>query len=418
MATASVGDVIGGKYKLVREIARGGMGWVFEAVHVHTERVVAIKCLPPNAGKGESELAARLTREAKALGRVRHPGVVDVVDGGICPKIGPFIAMEMLEGRPLDGILATRRRLSVADSIGVVSALASALGAAHRAGIIHRDVKPSNVFVARTNDGERIKLIDFGIARISMDEREARITRAGDLLGTLDYMAPEQLSSIERSDERSDQYSLAVLAYECITGELPHLAARLLPTTYAPEAIRKKLDAPPRVSAAIARAMHPDQSHRFESIEEFANELVSPSGERAPAPHLLAPLPHRSPHASATMPKIEMRRRHVRSAYVTPCRIVRDDGSYLDGRSEDISEGGMLVLVEHLGSQPIKTEGEDVVVKFALPTGGRVIQQRARIRWIKDARGRAAIGVEFQAPEPASVASIATYVKLIGSVAA
>lgn len=399
MADIALGQTIFAKYVVEREIARGGMGLVFHARHVTTGRDVALKCLETDR---TGSAATRLVREARALGCIRHPNVVEIYDAGVCPVAGPYIAMEMIDGRPLGGLLTAKRRLPLADTLTIIRSVAKGLSAAHRARIVHRDVKPDNILVTQNAEGTRVRLIDFGIARFQNESSRGRITHGGDLLGTLDYMAPEQLASIERADARSDQYSLAVVMHECLTGELPRMASRLMECTYDPSALFSRIDAPASIVEALARAMHPDTDKRFEDIDAFSAALEVRDGSVSEKP---------SSPAAATGAS---RRRFPRAPYVTPCRIHRPDGSHIDGRTEDISEGGLLVLIDRPTATPVQAGGEDARVIFSPPLGGGVVKLPAHLRWSRDARGRAAVGLEFIGLDARSRSAISTYVALMG----
>lgn len=399
MSTIALGQTIFAKYVVEREIARGGMGLVYQAKHVTTGRDVALKCLEMD----RSGLAAtRLIREARALGSIRHPNVVEIYDAGVCPVAGPYIAMEMVEGRPLGGLLTAKRRLSLRETLVIVRAVARGLSASHRARIVHRDVKPDNVLVSSTPEGLRVRLIDFGVARFQNESSRGRITHGGDLLGTLDYMAPEQLASIERADARSDQYSLAVMMHECLTGELPRIASRLMECTYDKAALFGRVNAPAAITEALGRAMHPVAEKRFEDIDAFEEAIDVPLTD---------------PPADATREAAADglgRRRFARAPYVTPCRIHRSDGTHIDGRTEDISAGGLLVLIDRPLATPVHQTGEDVRVHFSPPLGGGLLKLPAHLRWSRDARGRAAVGLEFKAIEVRLRNSISEYVDLMG----
>ena len=176
-----------------REIARGGAGAVFEAEHLYTSRPVAIKLLIAEQAE-TSESRQRLLLEARALSVARHPGIVLGLDAGETEDGTPYLVMELLEGRTLEGILAVRRRIGVADAVYIGMQLCDALAAAHERGILHRDIKPSNVFISRSESGREVtKIFDFGIARLPQQNpkdhptgrgaRHARIHGAGAALG-------------------------------------------------------------------------------------------------------------------------------------------------------------------------------------------------------------------------------------------
>jgi len=422
------GDIIGDRYSLTREIARGGMGVVFEAQHQLTGRTVALKFAPWDAAQRHLG-HRRLLQEASILGSVRHAGIVEVFDAGTCAVVGPFIAMEMLEGRTLDGILTARRTLRCMEALQVAKNVGEALAHAHRRGIVHRDVKPSNIFVMKTpGGGEAIRLIDFGIAgRVDAppnSDSANRITRAGDMLGTLDYLSPEQLAHADIVDPRADQYALATVMYECIAGYVPPICDRLAGPANMVDLRKLAEGVPDHVVTAIWKAMMPKPEDRFVDIDAFLKSLLR--GEQALGVSILSgpsagtsvtpaakPLSGKPPAQEAPT-----RRRFERAPYTAPCRIVRNDGTHIDGRSEDISIGGLLVVVQGLqptSLDPAKVALEKVKVRFALPTTGVVATVGGTIRWVKDGRGRAALGIEFDSLAPEIRASIATYVRLLGT---
>jgi serine/threonine protein kinase len=407
------GSTIADRFRLVREIARGGMGVVFEARHVITQRVVALKFVPHDTS--DQRLASqRIEQEARALGACRHPSIVDVVDAGIAREIGAYLAMEMLEGRTLDGILAARKTLLASEAFRVAGAIGAALSHAHGKGVVHRDVKPSNIFVARD---ESIKLIDFGIAGSVKPDHVAppsgRITRGGDMLGTLDYVPPEQLSAPDVVNPRSDQYALATTLLECLTGGLPSLTDRLAGAARLPRLSEIVPDLPREASDAIVRAMSPIPANRFESIDAFLAALFQ--GGAAPGPEVSLLRRVSNPKTPAAVQDVATRRKHARAPYITPCRVVRSDGSTIDGRSEDISEGGILIVLPVNYRGATASGSEQIQARFALPTTVVVATVSGTVRWLKDGQGRAALGVMFDEPGEVVRKSIATYVRLVGT---
>lgn len=422
------GDVVAGRYILIREIARGGMGVVFEARHAFTKRTLALKFVPTDVVQQELG-RKRLEQEARSLGLVRHPGVVEIWDAGLSPEVGPYIAMEFLEGRTLDGILGARRVLSVPETLLVARSVGQALAHAHARGVVHRDVKPSNIFLVRGPDGhEQLKLIDFGIAGHISDDAapsSSRITKAGDMLGTLDYLAPEQLARPELVDPRSDQCSLATVLFECLAGAVPPISERLGGPGRLPNLSQQQPQIPARVSAAICRAMSAKVTDRFPNVEAFLAALQDDGAPPeivttgllpgvAPPPATAAAAPVVPPQGA---PNAVSRRRYERAPYITPCRVLCEDGSNIDGRSEDISEGGLLLILPHYMKNRAEAQSgrtETVKIRFSLPTTGAIATVSGTVRWLKDGSGRAALGIEFDAPSDEVRSSIATYVRLVG----
>jgi serine/threonine-protein kinase len=411
-----VGDVLDGRYELLRDLGRGAAGAVFEARHAFTGRFVAVKILLPHIRREEQdEMRERLRREAQMLASIRHPGVVEVLDGGLTVAGVAYIVLEMLEGRTLEGLLASRTRLSTTDTVGVALQLCDALQAVHRAGVVHRDVKPGNVIVLRDAAGaERVKLLDFGIAKMQEAELDAKLTGAGMVLGTPQYMAPERMLGQGEDDARTDVYSLGVTMFECLSGATPHSGSYpeivLQVAGMAPPPSLRSVapDVPEALAQVVARAIAKSRALRFAGVGDlaFAIEQAMPGAARATT--LLGPA-RRSVTLRDESPQ---RRRSPRTPYNTPVRLLLENG-VLDGRSEDISEGGLLVL-----SEATCAPGQRVALRFALPMEGKVVSVEVDVRWVRaaggvDAQGLRAIGLEFvDLPTPVR-ASIARYVELM-----
>ena len=212
------GDCVAEKYRLIRLLDVGGMGAVWVAHHLALDVHVAVKFILPDSGSPEA--AARLLQEAQAAARVRHPAIVRVFDVGRTPDDEAYLAMELLEGEALAGALCREQRLEPGAAIRVLLPIAEALDALHRRGIIHRDVKPENIFLARDDAGYwQPKLIDFGLARSTAPDAR-RITATGAVMGTPVYMSRERLLG-EDVDFQEDVWALSVVLYRAITGELP-----------------------------------------------------------------------------------------------------------------------------------------------------------------------------------------------------
>lgn len=217
-----IGAVLDGKYRLLRAIGSGGMGTVFEAENLALKRLVAVKVVT----KPDSEEALqRLAREASILSSIQHPNICDVYDIGALPNGGPYLVLERLVGSTLDERMRASRGMPVGDIVEIFVQVLSGLQAAHAAQILHRDIKPQNVFlVDRMGCGPLVKLVDFGLARdLSASPGARRLTKPGRLCGTLQYMSPEQLRG-EALDQRSDLFSVAVMLYETLTGRHPFAA--------------------------------------------------------------------------------------------------------------------------------------------------------------------------------------------------
>jgi serine/threonine protein kinase len=414
-----IGDILDGRYELRSDLGRGASGLVFEARHRFTDRRVALKVLAPDVPRGQLiELRARLQREARALSAARHPGIVEVLDGGVTDDGTPYLVMEKLEGRSLEGLLAARGRITPEETVTLTIQLCEALAVAHRAGVVHRDLKPDHIFVVREPDGlERVKIVDFGIAQVRRTTDD-RLTGIGALIGTPAYMAPEQLLALQDVDCRVDIYALGVSMFECLTGRVPYEGnyQRVLLKACSPD---EQADTRPLLEAAgeelagiVTRAFAREPGARFATVVELATALHA-ARPTAPARTLFLGPPPLPLFAPAKPSAASQRRRTPRAPYVTPVHIALTAGS-VEGRTEDVSEGGLLVITR----QPCEAN-QRATVRFALPIEGRVVSSAVQLRWVRAARpedpeGPRAIGAEF-VEAPAEVrASIARYVELMG----
>jgi serine/threonine protein kinase len=272
--------VIAGRYRVVRLIAQGGMGAVYEVEHTHTGQHHALKVLlvrenvPP-------ELIARFKREARASANIKSEHVVRVTDADVAPELGgaPFLVMELLEGQDLE-TLASASRPEPAVVVDWLRQIASALDKAHRLGIVHRDIKPENLFLARMPD-ERpaiVKVLDFGI--VKMTEEATGITASGEVLGTPQYMAPEQATASARITPATDRYSLGLVAYRLLAGEsyfqgeMMNILAQLLHDRMRPPSLRHP-ELGKAFDAWFARACHREPEARFSSAGEQIEALAA-----------------------------------------------------------------------------------------------------------------------------------------------
>ncbi len=265
------------RYRLTRLLAEGGMGSVFTAFDERLSREVAIKVVRGERF-GDDQYRLRFEREARALARIKHPGVIEVYDTGDVPEGGAFLVMERLFGLDLDAAIRERGRGSPHEVALVVRQASAALAAAHRAGIVHRDVKPANVYLCETASPFHVKVLDFGLAKTMA--AEDGLTRTGVMLGTPKYMSPEQIRGLE-VDPRSDLYSLAVVCFEALTGvtvvksdDLALICVEVLRDTPPPPS-RLRPELGPDVDEAFRRALQKDRSLREPDIEAWASRLAS-----------------------------------------------------------------------------------------------------------------------------------------------
>lgn len=277
-----VGDVLGGKYKLVELIGKGGMGQVFKAQHESIGRVVAIKCLfRENAQNGEA--IARFFREARTAASIGHPSIIGVHDIGEDDEGIPYLIMDYLDGENLRQHLERVQEVEIPLATYVVAQALSALAACHDKGIIHRDIKPDNIFLvdeAQALPG--IRLLDFGISKVKRPEvpGEDKLTRTGAVVGTVPYMSPEQIDAKPDVDNLTDLYAMGVVLYESVTGHLPFdakglsgLIGQICFDPY-PSPRERRSDVPVELEALILRAMSRDRSERYPHAQEMLNDLL------------------------------------------------------------------------------------------------------------------------------------------------
>lgn len=276
--------VVADRYGLVQQIGHGAMGFIWEAIDRHLQRRVAVKVMTQDH-MASSMARVRFEREAKAIAQLRNPHVVQIYDYGI-DEGTPYIVMELLEGEDLDSRLEREKQMPLGVLASVVKQAALGLAAAHAKGIVHRDFKPANIFVAQTDAGEVVKILDFGVVAmlsepdIDTEDESLGQTAAGTIVGTPLYMSPEQIRG-GVVDHRSDLWSLAVVAYRALTGAHPFAGQWLgmLMVRICTEAFTPASTVAPYLSAEVdkffERALAKDPDKRFRNAREFANAFVA-----------------------------------------------------------------------------------------------------------------------------------------------
>ena len=284
-----IGEVVSGKYRILDHLGSGAMGIVFSAVHIETEKQVALKWLNPAISSMPGG-AERFRREAKATGRIHHPNVVAVHDCG--EHTGQlYIVMEHLKGRTLRAHLndAPDKRLPLAEALALLIPVMRGISAAHSVGVLHRDMKPENVLLCESPDGLPAlpKVLDFGLAKVRSDVGFAtKLSMAGALLGTFQYMAPELLHPDHEPDERVDVYALGAMLYELLSGLPPYCAENAVDLVLqihagdAPEIASLVHDLPHELSPVLARALARDPEARYRDVASFALDLEPFTAER------------------------------------------------------------------------------------------------------------------------------------------
>jgi len=438
--TLEPGTLVEHRYVIRRYLASGGVSHLYAAFHRVTGKNVALK-IPRQDHDGDPAVHERLAREAEALPRVRHPGVVEILDAGQRDGV-PYLVLELIEGRTLGGMLAARAGLAWEQVAALGASVAEIAGHCHERGVIHRDLKPDNLFATPSGHGG-VKLIDFGIARLVDSPgvtASQKLTRVGSIVGTPEYMAPEALELSPAQDHRIDIYSLGVLLFELLTGAVPFEGryAEVLvqvSTKSLPPLAELRADAPAPLIAAVERCLARSPADRFQSMAEVAAILravavtappsstqasLDPKATLADSPVALSGRPGTAQvttlvsatsgqKASTFVTPATGKRRFPRAPYTAPAQLVLPTGT-VSGQIEEISEGG----VQFIAARGIAS-GERGEFRFAEPITGRIFKVAAVSRWTKAGRaGRHATGFEFEEAPDEARQSIRKYVSLMG----
>ena len=294
------GQLLAGKYRIERELGRGGMGAVYLAENVDLGRRVAIKVLLPRAASNP-EMTARFRQEARAAAAIGHPGIVDVLDLGRTEEGAEFIVMEHLQGEPLTERLSREGALALPAALEILEKLTDALAAAHEHGIVHRDLKPDNIFlVERPVPG--IKILDFGISKLAQSEHKVH-TVTGTMMGTPQYMSPEQVTAARDVGPAADLYALGVIAYEMLAGHPPYRADSLAQLVHRvvslapPPLAGQRGDLPPGLSGLVMQLLAKSPAARPGSAGEVLarirqlSDARQASGVEAIPPNTASPEP-------------------------------------------------------------------------------------------------------------------------------
>ena len=311
------GEIIDGKYRIVRLVGEGGMGAVYEGENTRIKRRVAIKVLHAAVAE-KTDVVQRFEREAQAAGTIGSEHIVEVLDLGNLPSGERFMVMEFLDGEDLTGRIKRLKRLTPEQCVPLMCEVLEGLAAAHAAEIIHRDLKPDNIYILTSKAGRSdfVKILDFGVSKFSALDNEMSMTRTGAVMGTPYYMSPEQAKG-GQIDARSDLYAMGVVLYQMVTGRVPFNAGSFNELLFkialeSPEPVEQIVpDCPKPFIDIINRAMARDVDDRFQSALEFRQVLEAylASGGRTEAlpqmPDMRAPMGS-YPHASASMGAVSM----------------------------------------------------------------------------------------------------------------
>ncbi|XXF79024.1 serine/threonine-protein kinase [Myxococcaceae bacterium GXIMD 01537] len=366
---------LAGEYVLKRLLASGGHGSVYEAEHRILGRRAAVKVLHRHLAD-QGEMLQRFVREARVVNQIRHPHIVDVFDFGMLADGSPYYVMELLEGLTLSQLVQERGRMSAERALAYLEPVCAALEAAHRAGVVHRDLKASNVLVVAEGERPQVKLLDFGIAKLVHPEQgQEGLTIAGQRLGTAHAMAPEQFRG-GAIGTYTDIYALGVLLFQLVTGRYPFLAEDRM------EVERLHLEAPaprpsgfapvsPAVDAVVLRCLEKEAERRFPHVGAFLaalKEAVAPRDTPAPAGR------HRLAVGLYAEVELEEAAHDDDAVYATVADV-------LDGLEQDLRAAGFLVALQTgtalLGVKPLE-EGAPPEATEGLLERARAMHLRAQ----------------------------------------
>ena len=280
-----IGTTLAGKYRVDERLSIGGMGTVYRGTHVLMDKTVAIKVLRPSLAADE-KIVARFSREARAASRISHPNALSVTDFGEDENGIVYLVMEYLSGKTLKQVIRDEGPLSLARTVEIMRQVGDALAAAHAQNVVHRDLKSANIMLVSTAIGDHAKVLDFGIAKINEPEGDvdSGLTAPNLVIGTPQYMSPEQCSQDREIDARSDIYSFGVILYEMLVGHVPFTGDS--PTIVmmkhlqdpVPSVLEERTDLPPAVGRVVARAMAKLPDNRYQTIHELLEDLMIAAG--------------------------------------------------------------------------------------------------------------------------------------------
>jgi serine/threonine protein kinase len=293
-ADSLIGTTLAGKYRIDARLNEGGMGTVYRGTHVLMDKTVAIKVLRPSLAADE-KIVARFSREARAASRISHPNALSVTDFGEDESGHVFIVMEFLSGKTLKQLIRDEGPLPLARVVDITRQIGDALDAAHAQGVVHRDLKSDNIMLVDTMAGDHAKVLDFGIAKINESDGaiDTNLTAPNLVIGTPQYMSPEQCSQDVEIDARSDIYSLGVILFEMLVGHVPFSGDS--PTIVmmkhlqepVPSILEERSDVPASVARVVARAMAKVRDNRYQTIAELIEDLTIAAGMTI---HRIAPV--------------------------------------------------------------------------------------------------------------------------------
>src|SRR2546421_4318157 len=273
--------ILDGRYQLEKRLGQGGMGVVFKGRHIFLKTLHAIKVILPDLVGNDPNLATRFRQEALAAAAIRHQNIIAVTDFGVVRGTMPFLVMEFVQGKSLQDLMSEEGAMGPVRAFELMQPICAGIGAAHRQGIVHRDLKPLNVMIQNGIPiAEAVKILDFGLAKIKSGELLGSFVAAQTtgLMGSPFYMAPEQWSD-EPPDARADVYSLGVMLFQMLCGEVPFKGSSIPAimkkhlTSDVPSLASKGIEVPPQIESVLRHALEKEPDHRTASADEFAREL-------------------------------------------------------------------------------------------------------------------------------------------------
>ena len=325
-----VGATLAGKYRIDARLNEGGMGTVYRGTHVLMDKTVAIKVLRPSLAADE-KIVARFSREARAASRISHPNALSVTDFGEDESGHVFLVMEYLSGKTLKQLIRDEGPLPLARVVDITRQVGDALNAAHEQGVVHRDLKSDNIMLVDTMTGDHAKVLDFGIAKINEPDGNAvdtNLTAPNLVIGTPQYMSPEQCSQDAEIDARSDIYSLGVILFEMLVGHVPFSGDS--PTMVmmkhlqepVPSILEERTDVPASVARVVTRAMAKVRDNRYQTIPELIEDLTIAAGMTI---HRIGPVTptNTGQTAPANDDEVTVVRPREEAAYVAPSVVPR-----------------------------------------------------------------------------------------------
>jgi eukaryotic-like serine/threonine-protein kinase len=306
-----IAQVVADRYRIIRKLGEGGMGSVYLAEHVVIEKKFALKVLAPELAR-RADLVARFLQEARSASRIGHENVIDISDFGQSPDGLVYIAMEFLDGKDLGEIARSQGAMAWRDARDIVLQICRALRAAHDKGIVHRDMKPENIFlIQREGQPHFVKILDFGIAKVmGLDPNGPRLTRTGMIFGTPEYMAPEQAEGKD-TDHRADIYAVGCIMYHLITGQTPFVAEsfmtmltkHLMEDPVPPSVRRPDLVITPEMDTLVLKSLEKDRDRRWQSMAELMEAVAVCPGppDSGPKPPSAQTVEMGGAHAAAAL---------------------------------------------------------------------------------------------------------------------